>query len=72
MCLLAGTQLLMIKSILAVDKDKLNSLDTTKLASYELNSLKDFVEILSPFEEATNIAQIENKIINLLNIQSVT
>ena len=66
-----NSQLLMIKSILAVDKDKLNSLDTTKLASYELNSLKDFVEILSPFEEATNIAQIENKISSSLVIPCI-
>ena len=38
-----NSQLVMIKSTLAVDKDKLNSLDTTKLASYELNSLKNVI-----------------------------
>ena len=57
-----NSQLLMIKSILEVDKDKIDSLDTAKLASYELNSLKYFVEIISPFEGATSIAQIENKV----------
>ena len=66
-----NSQLIMIKTILEVDTDKLESLDTTKLASYELNSLKDLVEILSPFEEATNIAQIENKVSSSLVIPCI-
>ena len=61
----------MIKSILKVDQDKLNALDTAKLAAYERNTLRDFVEILSPFEEATDIAQIENKVSSSLVIPCI-
>lgn len=66
-----NSQIIMIKSILKVDKEKLNTLNTAKLASYELNSLRDFVEILSPFEEATKIAQIENEVSSSLVIPCI-
>ena len=66
-----NSQLIMIKSILKVDQDKLNALDTAKLAAYERNTLRDFVEILSPFEEATDIAQIENKVSSSLVIPCI-
>ena len=66
-----NSQLIMIKSILKVDKNKINTLDTAKLAAYERNTLNDFVEILSPFEEATNIAQIENKVSSSLVIPCI-
>ena len=56
-----NSQIIMIKSILKVDKEKLNTLNTAKLASYELNSFRDFVEILSLFEEATKIARLRMK-----------
>ena len=36
-----------------------------------LNSLRDFVEILSPFEEATKIAQIENEVSSSLVIPCI-
>ena len=61
----------MIKSILKVDKNKLNTLDTAKLAAYGRNTLNDVVEILSPFEEATNISQIENKVSSSLVIPCI-
>ena len=63
-----NSQPIMIKSILEVDQNKLNALNTAKLAAYERNTLKDFVEILSPFEEATDIALIENKVSSSLVI----
>ena len=66
-----NSQLIMIKSILKVDQDKLNALDTAKLAAYERNTLRYFVEILSPFEEATDIAQIENKVSSSLVIPCI-
>ena len=61
----------MIKSIFKVDQDKLNALDTAKLAAYERNTLRDFVEILTPFEEATDIALIENKVSSSLVIPCI-
>ena len=66
-----NSQIIMIKSILKVNKEKLNTLNKAKLASYELNSFRDFVEILSPFEEATKIAQIENEVSSRLVIPRV-
>ena len=50
----------MIKSILAISSDKLDSLDVPKLITYERNIIKEGVEILTPFEEATDFAQIED------------
>ena len=61
----------MNKSNLEVDKDKFESLDRTKLASYELNSLKYFVEILSQFEKGTSITEIENKVSSSLVIPCI-
>ena len=66
-----NSQLIMIKSILKVDQDKLNALDTAKLAAYERNTMRDFVEILSPFEEATDIAQIKNNVSSSLVIPCI-
>ena len=51
----------MIRSILDARTEKLDSLpDAPKLMSYERSTLKDLIEILTPFEEATDFSQIEN------------
>ena len=53
-------QLKMLRSIVAVPSEKLDSLDTQKLTAYERSVIKEIIEILTPFEEATDYAQIEN------------
>ena len=55
-----NSQLKMIQSILAIPSIKLDSLDVPKLSTYERNLIKEVVEILTPFEEATDFAQIED------------
>ncbi len=56
-----NSQLKMIRSILAADPAKMDSIkDAPKLTQYERNIIKDLVEILTPFEEATDFSQIEN------------
>ncbi len=56
-----NSQLKMIRSILAVDQVKLDSiLDAPKLTMYERNVLSDLVEIFTPFEEATDFSQVQN------------
>lgn len=50
-----------IKSILRVPEDKLKSIDgVPRLTAYERKTLQDMVEILQPFQEATNLVQGEN------------
>lgn len=56
-----NSQLKMIRSVLKVPEDKLALIaDAPILSSYDRNVLKDLVEILTPFEEATDIVQISN------------
>lgn len=51
----------MIRSILAADPGKLDELvDAPKLTAHERSILKDLLEILTPFEEATDFSQIEH------------
>jgi len=50
-----NSQLKMIRSVLAVSEDKLEGLENApKLTSHEKNILRDIMEILTPFEEATD------------------
>ena len=56
-----NSQLVMIKSILNVSPDKLNTLDTVKLTTYERKTLGEVCEVLRPFEEASTYAQLENQ-----------
>ena len=51
----------MIKYVLNVEPDKLNTLDTVKLTAYERKTLDDVYEVLRPFEEASTYAQLENQ-----------
>lgn len=56
-----NSQLKMIRSVLAVDPLKLEELkEAPTITLHERNILKDLIEILSPFEEATDFAQIQN------------
>ena len=57
-----NSELTSIKSILRVPEDKLNSLDTVHLTTYERKMLEDLVKLLSPFQEATNLTQGQNVI----------
>ena len=49
------------KSILNVSPDKLNTLDTVKLTTYEWKTLGEVCEVLRPFDEASTYAQLENQ-----------
>ncbi len=56
-----NSQVKMIRSVLAVSENKLRQLDTSAtLGIYERNILQDMLEILEPFEEATDHAQAQN------------
>ena len=56
-----NSQLTMIHSILKVQEEKLQSLDTQyELSTYDRKILQDVSEILSPFEAATNCIQGDN------------
>ena len=52
----------MIRSILAVPVEKLSMLNTSMFTIYERNILMELVDILAPFEEATDVAQIESHV----------
>lgn len=52
----------MIRSILRIPREKLDSLDTHKLTAYNRKILEDLVEILTPFETATHCIQ-GNKVV---------
>ena len=56
-----NSQLVMIKSVLNVEPEKLNTLDTVKLTAYERKTLGEVCEVLRPFEEASTYAQLENQ-----------
>ena len=56
-------QLMMLKSLLKVSEDTMAKLDYNgKPNVHELNVAKDLVEILTPFEWATDLTQGENKV----------
>lgn len=56
-----NSQLKMIRSVLKVPEDKLALLgDAPTMTSHDRNVLKDLVEILTPFEDATDIVQTSN------------
>ena len=56
-----NSQLKMIRSILTIPDRKLAEVeDAPRLTAHERNLLCDIVEILTPFEEATDFAQLEN------------
>ena len=55
-----NSELRSIKSILRVSEDKLRLLDTAHLTAHERKILEDLVEILSPFQEATDFTQGAN------------
>ena len=52
-----NSQLTMIRSVLRISKEKLDSLDTHKLTVYDRKTLEDLIEILTPFETATQCVQ---------------
>ena len=67
-----NSQLLMIRSILRIPEEKLNSLDTTvHLSAYECNILEDVVEILTPFETATYCIQGDNVVTSSMVVSCV-
>lgn len=55
-----NSQLKMIRSVLSISEDKLNELENVPpLSAHDRNILKDIVEILTLFEEATDFVQID-------------
>ena len=52
-----NSEVKMIRSVLSIPADKLDQLDTQKLTYHERSLLTDLSEILSPFEEATDVIQ---------------
>ena len=64
-----NSQLKMIRSILAIPPSELNKLDFPQnLSHYDHTILTDLVEILSPFEEATDKLQGQNMVTSSLVI----
>ena len=57
-----NSQLKMVRSILTIPVEKLNMLNTSMLTLYERNVLNEVLDILSPFEEATDLAQLDNHV----------
>ena len=56
-----NSQLKMIRSVLCIPESKLSELDgAPKLSAYDRNVLRDIVEILTPFEEATDSVQVDH------------
>ena len=50
----------MLKLILSIPSDKLDALDDVpKLSAYECSLMKELVDILTPFNEATEFTQVE-------------
>ena len=50
----------MVRSVLAIPENKLSELNgALKLSTYDRNVLHDIVEILTPFEEATDSVQVD-------------
>ena len=58
-----NSQIIMIRSLLNIPDSKFSELDlSVKLTTYEKKLLKELCEILSPFEEATNLIQKQNSV----------
>ena len=55
-----NSEIKMIRSVLSIPADKLDQLNTQKLTYHERSLLIDLLEILSPFEEATDVIQKQN------------
>ena len=55
-----NSEVKMIRSVLNIPADKLDQLDTQKLTHHDRSLLTDLLEILSPFEEATDVIQKQN------------
>lgn len=54
-------QLKMIRSVLTISEEKLAQVEGVPcLTAHDRNILHDIIEILTPFEEATDFAQLEN------------
>lgn len=53
-------QLKMIRSVLTISEEKLAQVGVPCLTAHDRNILHDIIEILTPFEEATDFAQLEN------------
>jgi len=66
-----NSQLMMIRSILKIDRDKLDSLETTKLTSRNRLMIEDLITILTPFEEVTNEIQGEKVVTVSLVIPAI-
>jgi hypothetical protein len=67
-----NSQLKSIKSILRVPEEKLRSLDTTyQLTTYDRKILSDLVNILTPFQEATDLSQGQNIVTSSLVIPCI-
>lgn len=55
-----NSQLKMVRSVLAISEDKLQELEEAPvLSAHDRNVLRDLVEILTPFEEATDFVQVD-------------
>ena len=55
-----NSQLKMIRSVLSISPEKFHSLDCfLVLSAHEKNILRDIMEILLPFEEATDAVQVD-------------
>ena len=67
-----NSQLMMIRSVLRVPEEKLESLDLpTKLTQCDRNSLTKACDILSPFEEVTDLGQRDKTVSTSLTISSI-
>ena len=56
-----NSQVKMVRSVLAIPSDRLDTIEATrKLTSVDRDVLQEFVEIMTPFEEATDRTQGEN------------
>ena len=55
-----NSQLKMVRRLLEVDLDKVSARTDLRFSSYEKAVLTEFVEVMEPFEEATNILQGDN------------
>ena len=52
--------MIMIQSILCIPEDKLSALkNVTHITAHERQILKDIVDILTPFQEATDFVQVD-------------
>ena len=55
-----NSELKSIRSLLSIPSEKLQQLDCQQLTTYERGTLEDLVDILTPFEEATDFTQGQN------------